>query len=123
MKVTVRLIPLFLAPFCLQGCLFIYLPGSVTSAISDSITGAEGQNCVGANAKVGDRVRTPGGGWATVKSLSGTSMRCTNPELPIRALLAFDSITTAATSSAKKNCDLVKDENGDSKFVCPGDQK
>lgn len=74
----------------LTGCFFVYIPGSVTSALSDSITGTEGNNCVGAAAKVGDRVRTPGGGWATVKTLSGTSMRCADPAMPIRALLSFD---------------------------------
>ncbi len=83
---------LLAATLCLtlSGCWFIYIPGSVTSAISDSLTGAEGSNCVGPNAKVGDPIRLPGGGRATVKSLSGASYRCNNPELPIRALLVFD---------------------------------
>lgn len=75
----------------LQGCFFIFIPGSVTSAISDSITGSEGENCVGAKARVGDFVRTPGGGSARIESLSGTSMRCNNPEMPIRAKLDFDA--------------------------------
>jgi len=82
--------------FSLQGCWFIYIPGSVTGTISDSITGAEGSNCVSANAKVGDTVRMPGGGRGTIKSLSGTSVRCTNPELPIRALLVFSDDKTTA---------------------------
>ena len=75
--------------FPLQGCWFIFIPGSVTGAISDAITGAEGSHCVGANVKVGDTIRLPGGGRAQVKSLSGTSMRCTVPEYPIRAMLDF----------------------------------
>lgn len=75
----------------LQGCLFLYIPGSAVSAISDTFTGAEGNNCVGANAKVGDRISVPGMKTATVKTLSGTSVRCTDPAMPIRALLAFDS--------------------------------
>lgn len=74
----------------LSGCWFVFIPGSVTSAVSDSITGAEGNHCVGANAKVGDMIRLPGGGKARVKSLSGTSIRCQKPELPIRAMLVFD---------------------------------
>ena len=85
----------------LQGCWFIYIPGSVTGSISDSITGAEGSNCVGANAKVGDKVRLPGGGVGTIKSLSGTSVRCTNPELPIRALLVFSDDKTTAPAPAQ----------------------
>jgi hypothetical protein len=85
----------------LQGCLFFYIPGSVTSAVSDSITGSEGNNCVGANAKVGDKIRLPGGGVGTIKSLSGTSVRCTNPELPIRALLGFPDDNAAAQEPAK----------------------
>jgi hypothetical protein len=103
----------------LSGCWFIFIPGSVTAAVSDSITGAEGSNCVGVNAKVGDKIRLPGGGVGTVKSLSGTSMRCTQPELPIRALLAFDSAPAPTLAPAKKNCDLIKDANGESKLVCP----
>lgn len=62
----------------------------MTSAISDSMTGAEGNNCVSEDARVGGKVRMPGGNLATVKSLSGTSGRCLDPKLPIRALLAFD---------------------------------
>jgi hypothetical protein len=75
--------------FSVQGCFFIYIPGSVISGVSDSITGSEGSHCVGPNAKVGDKIRLPGGGIGTVQSLSGTSVRCTNPEKPIRALLVF----------------------------------
>lgn len=94
-----------LAPLTLliQGCWFVYIPGSVTGAISDSITGAEGAHCVRANAKLGDPIRLPGGGQGTIKSLSGTSMRCTNPEYPIRALLVLsdDKPTTPTPTSAR----------------------
>lgn len=92
MRVSSLLLAL-MASFSLSGCFFIYIPGSVVSAVSDSITGAEGNNCVGESARVGDRVRTPGGGWATIKSLSGRSTRCQDPSMPIRALLAFDPTT------------------------------
>jgi hypothetical protein len=74
----------------LSGCWFVFIPGSMIQAIGDGITGDKGDNCVGPNAKAGDRVRTPGGGGATIVSVHGTSMRCQKPELPIRALLAFD---------------------------------
>jgi hypothetical protein len=82
-----------------QGCFFFFIPGSVISSVSDAITGSEGSNCVGEKAKVGDKVRLPGGGVGTIKSLSGTSVRCTNPEMPIRALLVFDDDKTVTTPS------------------------
>jgi len=104
MKLT-NLILLAPLTLLLQGCWFIYLPGSTTGAISDAFTGAEGLHCVKANAKLGDTVQFPGGSQATVKSLSGTSTRCTNPELPIRALLVpYDNkpITSAPTPNTSK---------------------
>jgi hypothetical protein len=83
---------LAIAGLCLSlnGCWFVYVPGSLTSALSDSLTGSEGSHCVGPGAKVGDRIRLPGGGYGTVVSLSGTSMRCTQDVYPIRALLQLD---------------------------------
>lgn len=100
----------------LQGC-FVFIPGNVVGAVSDGLTGAEGQHCVAAHAKVGDSINLPGGGRGVVKSLSGTSMRCTQPEMPIRALLVFDN--TVAAARPKKDCDLVKDANGEPTLVCP----
>jgi hypothetical protein len=101
--------------FCLaiilsmQGCWFIFIPGSVVGAVSDTVTGSEGSHCVGANAKVGDTVRLPGGGRGTIKSLSGTSIRCTNPEQPIRALLAFSDDNTV---SRKPNSSVMASGSG-----------
>lgn len=94
-----RVLIIMTAILPLQGCFFVFIPGSVISGISDSVTGAEGTHCVGANAKVGDTIRLPGDGRATVKSLSGTSVRCTNPEMPIRALLEFPDSNSARASS------------------------
>lgn len=54
---------------------FFFLPGSVTGAITDAITGSEGENCVGTNAKVGDLIRLANGDMKNVKSLSGTSVQ------------------------------------------------
>jgi hypothetical protein len=71
----------------LQGCFFVFIPGSVIGGISDAVTGAEGANCVSSAAKVGDPIRLPSGEIGTIKSLSGTSARCTNPALPTRALI------------------------------------
>lgn len=69
---------------------FFFLPSSVTSKIGDAITGAEGENCVTAASKVGDILKSPSGNTATIKSLSGTSSRCQDPNMPIRALLVFN---------------------------------
>lgn len=93
-----RMLLLAAFTFSVQGC-FVWIPGSVISSVSDSITGSEGSHCVGANTKVGDTIRLPGGGRGTVKSLSGTSVRCTNPEQPIRALLVFPDDNSAPPAS------------------------
>jgi hypothetical protein len=68
----------------LGGC-FIFIPGSLIQAASDGITGAEGNHCVPSSAKVGDRISMPYGGSGEIKSLSGTSIRCSDPQRPIRA--------------------------------------
>ena len=68
----------------LAGC-FIFIPGSLIRAVSDSITGAEGAHCVSSSVKVGDRINMPYGGVGEVKSLSGTSISCTSADKPIRA--------------------------------------
>ncbi len=73
----------------ISGCWFVYIPGSVIEAVSDGITGDEGEHCVAANAKVGDIISLPGGGRGTIVSLSGKSMRCKDSRIPIRALLEF----------------------------------
>jgi hypothetical protein len=94
---TMKLISLFLA-FILV-CVptsanafffFFYIPGSVTGKISDAITGSKGDHCVTATAKVGDVIKRPNGNSATIESLSGTSSRCRDPKLPIRASLVFN---------------------------------
>lgn len=66
----------------LQGC----IPGSVIGAISDAATGHEGEHCVGVTTKVGDKITLPDGNVAVVKSISGASSRCRNPEFSSRAL-------------------------------------
>ena len=94
-----KIIPILALTLSLQGCFFVYIPGSVISGISDGLTGSEGSNCVGSNAKVGDRIRLPDGSTGVVKSLSGTSTRCTVPSMPIRALLEPISNSNGATNS------------------------
>lgn len=75
----------------LQGCFFFFIPGGLINAAADGLSGSVGQNCVTASAKVGDPVILPNDGatWH-VQKLEGTSYRCTNPALPIRALLSRD---------------------------------
>ena len=70
----------------LQGCWFVFIPGSVITAVGDKLTGAEGSHCVRAGSDVGNSILV-NGSVHTIQSLSGTSTRCTNPQLPIRALL------------------------------------
>jgi hypothetical protein len=65
----------------------VFIPGSVTGAVSDAITGSEGDHCVSSSAKVGDKIRLPDGSYNIVKSLSGTTSRCKDPNRPIRAKL------------------------------------
>lgn len=66
---------------------FFFIPGSLSGAIADAITGEEGFHCVARSVKVGDRIKT-GTGPGIVKSLSGESSRCsTNLNKPVRALL------------------------------------
>ncbi len=86
---------------------FIYLPGSVTGKIADTFTGAKGENCVGKSVKVGDTINVPGTGQRVVRSLSGTSSRCTNSALPIRAELQ------ESTGQEQVNTSLAKVEMGD----------
>lgn len=100
MRLTIRAFVVLLASFSLQGCWFVFLPPSATSAISDAITGAEGANCVSNAQQVGDRIRLPDGSIGQIKSLSGTSTRCANPEKPIRALIV--PISGAALPNASR---------------------
>ena len=82
-----KLIVCVLMAISLAGCWAVFIPGSVVSGASDSLTGAEGNNCVSATAKIGDRIRLPDGSAGTVKTLSGTSTRCRDSRFPIRAKL------------------------------------
>ena len=73
----------------LGGCFFIFIPGSLIQKVSDGITGADGEHCVSRAATVGSTINLPDGRTGVVKSLSGTSTRCTHPDMPIRAALAI----------------------------------
>lgn len=72
----------------LQGCFFVWIPGNVVGAVTDTLTGAEGQHCVAETSKVGDLIRLPNGTTWKVDSLSGTSYRCSQPGMPLRAKLS-----------------------------------
>lgn len=82
---------LVIAGLCgsLSGCWFVFIPGSLIQKVSDGITGAKGNHCVGRDATVGSRINIPGVGMGTVVSLSGESVRCTTDRHPIRAELQF----------------------------------
>jgi hypothetical protein len=77
------LLPLLL----LQGCWFVFIPASVINAAADGLSGAEGEHCVSAQAKVGDVIRLDSGGLWKVESLSGASYRCREAIYPVRARL------------------------------------
>lgn len=64
---------------------FFFIPGGLT----DKLTGAEGENCVTENAKVGETISVQNRGPGVIRSLSGTSMRCLDKRYPIRALIDF----------------------------------
>ena len=68
---------------------FFFIPGSVTRAVADAISGAKGNICVREAAKVGDVVPSAAGNTMKILSVSGTSSMCTNPALPIRADVEF----------------------------------
>ncbi len=60
----------------LSGCWFVYIPGSVM----ETLTGGGGNVCVADGAKVGDKIRMPGGGTGTLTDVhGGQSPRCRDP--------------------------------------------
>jgi hypothetical protein len=69
---------------------FIFIPGGLITAAVDKAQGVEGDHCVNVLARVGDKISLPGGRSGTIRSLSGTSSRCANPSIPIRARLDLD---------------------------------
>lgn len=79
-----KLLTVLFATLLLQGCFIAVIP---VSAISDVVTGSSGGNCVGAKTKVGDMIKLADGTTLQVKTLSGTSGRCTDAVYPIRAML------------------------------------
>ncbi|WP_152555801.1 SHOCT domain-containing protein [Ferriphaselus sp. R-1] len=100
--IRIFIISLMLIPSSANAWFFFFLPSSVTNKISDAITSAEGENCVGSNAKIGDAIRLSTGAVGIIKSLSGTSVRCAQPEYPIRASLDF----SAPAFTSKAHIDL-----------------
>lgn len=75
--------------FVLSGCFFFYIPGSAISAIGDTLTGSFGNACIKTYANVGDKVKMPNG-MATITRISGSSSRCQDPSLPMRAEVTYD---------------------------------
>jgi hypothetical protein len=69
---------------------FFFLPGSLFSG--------KGDTCVSAAAKVGDTINKSGS-VVVVKALSGTSSRCTNPEMPVLAEVESKSVDSNTTQA------------------------
>ena len=105
-----------------QAWFFFYLPGSVTGKISDAISGAEGEHCVGADVKVGSQIRLANGEIKIVKSLSGTSSRCADAIHPIRALLDTVNLTSN-TESSNIGIDLPMGQGGWTQRTIPESHK
>lgn len=72
----------------LSGCFFFYIPGSVTGAVHDSLTGSFGNMCVLEGVKVGDKVRLQGSATGTVIKVSNGSARCEAGR--VRAEVTYD---------------------------------
>lgn len=72
-------------PLMLSGCFFVYLPGSVTTAMVDAAKGEHGNYCVSENVTVGQQLPLPNGAIGTVKKIEGKSWRCKNARTPNRA--------------------------------------
>ena len=94
----VRVAATLLMTLPLSGCWFVFIPGSLIQKVSDGITGAEGEHCLGSAAKVGDRIKLQDGQIGVVQSLSGASSRCPNESMPIRASLKTENQTQAVAS-------------------------
>jgi hypothetical protein len=101
MKLFIRisLVSLFLFANSAHAFFFV-IP---TGAISDLVTGAEGKHCVTNAAKVGDKMPLANGKVGEIKSLSGTSTRCTNGTQPIRALIEPVDIPPIETTFTIQN--------------------
>ncbi len=104
---------------------FFFIPGSLTGAIEDAITGDEGYHCVARTVQVGDRVRTATGP-GIVKSLSGESSRCLRVwNRPIRALLIPpedmpDSKAKDPAAKASSNAQLELGDDWQQRPLQPG---
>jgi hypothetical protein len=94
-----RTVLMLLCTTQLAGCWFVFIPGSAINAIGDSLSGYEGQHCVSATAKVGDRMKHVNGTVGTVMKLEGESSRCANPQRPIRAVVRIDGDSGSQLSS------------------------
>lgn len=124
MKYFPKLIGLVLLICCTsaQAWFFFYLPGAVTGKITDAISGAEGDHCVGADAKVGSQIRLANGEIKIVKSISGTSSRCADAIHPIRALLEPVNLPSD-TSLSKFGIDLPMGHGGWTQRTIPDSHK
>lgn len=79
---TVRVMVAGALCMSLQGCWFVYIPGSLI----DRVTGNAGNLCVAETVRVGDRVTMGNGTTRVIEAISGVSYRCkSDARIPILA--------------------------------------
>lgn len=90
------LIAAVLASSQLTGC-FIFIPGSVVGAVTDTITGDRGEHCVPRGTVVGQRINLGFNRVGVVEYVGKTpSSRCRDSMMPMRAALAVLPDTASA---------------------------
>jgi hypothetical protein len=82
----------------LQGCWFVIIPiGPIVKLIQGP------RLCSPMGKAVGDRMRTPGGRWATITEVLGEDQACMNPSHPILVGVKWDEeIKEVANESIKE---------------------
>ena len=84
MKVL-KFLTLVLILFTLGGCWFVIIPiGPIVRLIQGP------RLCSPMGKVVGDRIRTPGGRWATITEVLGEDQACMNPAHPILVGVKWD---------------------------------
>jgi len=83
-------------------------------ALGDTVVGHSGNTCVASTAYVGQMIIMPNGQSGTLTKLEGESRRCTQPGLPIRAVVDFE-----APQIASQPAPCVRDMLGGTNCVKP----
>ena len=102
----------------LAGC-FVFIPGSVVGAVSDSITGDKGEHCVSRGTVVGQRISLGFGRVGVVEHVGKTpSSRCPDPMMPMRAALAFPPDVSSAAAPVQVSVPLRGSVKENSYTLC-----